>query len=36
MAAKYQIQSEENFASWSFRCIIIISMYFAKSNGLTD
>ena len=29
MAAKYQIQSEENFASWSFRCIFMFSMYFA-------
>ena len=30
MAARYQIQiKEENFASWSFLCIIMLSMYFA-------
>ena len=29
MAAKYQIQSEENFALWSFRCIIMFYMNFA-------
>ena len=30
MAARYQIQiKEENFASWSFLCIIMFSMYFA-------
>ena len=28
MAAKYQIQSEKNFASWRFRCIIMFFMYF--------
>ena len=28
MAARYQIQREKNFASWSFLCIIMFSMYF--------